>query len=701
MHRTHLNVDSRLSPNDLLIREPLGTRHVTAPLRMGGAGADIVLPAAGDLVWIDHEAGQWWLRPAPGGAVLVNGVTHREPLVLHDADVMQVGAAQIVFSAAGPALDVLHLSGNATVAPLQEEGLPGELVNPGIVEIRVAGEEAPVAAPIARRGVGRMLWWAVPAALLAAAILMLFRMVTVPLMLSPATAQVQVPGWFNWRSGDRLFLMAGHHQLQVRAEGYAARRIDLDTASIDAAQNPLRIELTLLPDTLVVDTAGVTGELWLDGQPAGPVPAAVPATAGRHALVIRAPRHVEYAAQIQVQGGGHTVPVRAALLPDYGWLVLDTSPAGAHVRIDDHDRGPAPLRVELDAGLRRLSITAPGRRGWNSQVAILAGQTLDLGVVDLSLPAPVVAAASTAQEAAADPASTASSAPAAAPPAPAAPRVQSALLGTLLLVPAGSFPQGSERREQGRRSNEVLRQVTLTRPYYLAEREVSNAQFRAFRAEHASGLALEKSLDLDNQAVSNISWSDAVEFCNWLSLREGFPAAYERREGRWQLVQPHNHGYRLPTEAEWEYAARYVDGQHWRRYAWGDSLPPPAGAANLGGAESLPPKPGTQTRLATALPGYRDEHAVVAPVGSYARTVAGFFDMGGNVSEWTHDVYASMPASGAVIDPFGPDTDGPHAVRGANWRTASIAELRLAWRDRAAGPSQTLGFRVARYVEAP
>jgi formylglycine-generating enzyme required for sulfatase activity len=73
--------------------------------------------------------------------------------------------------------------------------------------------------------------------------------------------------------------------------------------------------------------------------------------------------------------------------------------------------------------------------------------------------------------------------------------------------------------------------------------------------------------------------------------------------------------------------------------------------------------------------------------------------MGGNVSEWMHDVYASLPDASPVTDPAGADVEGPHVVRGANWRTASIAELRLAWRDRAAAASQTLGFRVARSVE--
>jgi formylglycine-generating enzyme required for sulfatase activity len=104
-------------------------------------------------------------------------------------------------------------------------------------------------------------------------------------------------------------------------------------------------------------------------------------------------------------------------------------------------------------------------------------------------------------------------------------------------------------------------------------------------------------------------------------------------------------------------------------------------------------------RLAAALPAYSDEHPVIAPVDSYGRSPAGFHNLGGNVSEWMHDVYASLPEAGPVTDPTGSQTDGPHSIRGASWRTATIAELRLAWRERAALPSQTIGFRVARYAE--
>jgi formylglycine-generating enzyme required for sulfatase activity len=344
-------------------------------------------------------------------------------------------------------------------------------------------------------------------------------------------------------------------------------------------------------------------------------------------------------------------------------------------------------------------------------VAIVAGQTLDLGRIDLAQPPAVALRAAeerrsdatiTAQPGAGGDAASPAPAPAPAPATPRPPpppRVQSALLGTLVLLPAGEYLQGSERREQGRRSNEVQRTVKLTRAFYLAATEVSNAQFKTFRPAHLAGVVAGKSLDLDPQAVSNISWNDAVEFCNWLSLREGLPAAYERREGRWQLVQPFNHGYRLPTEAEWEYAARYVDGRRWHRYAWGDTLPPPAGAANLAGAEALATKPGAESAAPSSVPQYRDEHEVIAPVDSYARSAAGLQGMGGNVSEWVHDVYESMPAAVEVSDPMGPATDGPHAVRGANWRSATIPELRLAWREGGPAPSVVIGFRVARLAE--
>jgi formylglycine-generating enzyme required for sulfatase activity len=574
----------------------------------------------------------------------------------------------------------------------------------GVREIFAAGEAATAAAagPAAgapRARSGRVLLIAAAVLLVAAAGLLL-ALVPVPLKLQPEGASVDTAGPFHWRAGDRLFVLPGERALNITHPGYRSRSLTLQVSRDLVDAEPLVVELARLPGTLAVDTGGVAAELVVDGQVVAQLPGEVEIEAGTHALTVRAPRHVDYTALLDIEGGGERQALTVQLQPAIGWLAFDTTPANASVRIDGVDRGTAPLRVELDAGLRQVSISAPGRRRWTSDIAIVAGQTLDLGRIDLAAPPPPPVAAAPAPASADVAASAATVETAPAPAPPPAPRLTSAV-GPLILLPAGKYVQGSDRREQGRRSNESQREVTLSRAFYLAENEVTNAQFRAFKPEHVSGLAREKSLDLDSQAVTSVSWDDAVEFCNWLSLRESLPLAYERRDGRWQLVEPNNRGYRLPTEAEWEYAARFVDGRSWQRYPWGNQLPPPAAAANLGGGESLPTRPGPDVRLATSLPDYRDEHVVVAPVGAYARSAAGFHDLGGNVSEWMHDVYVSLPDNRPVTDPMGASSNGPHVMRGANWQTTSIAELRPAWREQAASASQVLGFRVARYAEDP
>jgi formylglycine-generating enzyme required for sulfatase activity len=696
---------------EVRIREPLGERAAALPLVLGGEGAALPVPGMSTHgLTIEGRDGQWLVRPATGAEATLNGMPLVEATTLDAADVIGIGAAQVVVHPERGEIQVHHLAGNDTIAPLHRQALPGDEVVAGVREI-VAADSAEAAGvemadPAARRGsaAGRGRYWLVAAMLvLLAGAGVLFALVAVPLQLEPEGTTIEASGPLDWQAGDRLFLLPGLRELTFTHPGYRSQSLKLRVTRELADAEPLAVTLARLPDHYVIDTGGVAAELFVDGHRVAELPGEVEIEAGIHELIVRAPRFVDNVSMEDVEGGGNRRELKVQLQPATGWLVLDSTPANARVTIDGKDAGNAPLRLELDAGLRKLSLAAPGRRRWNSEVAIIAGQTLDLGRIDLAVPPPPeprVAAGPAKPETSATPGNEDSESAAPAVRAqPPAPRLTSALIGTLVLLPAGKYLQGSERREQGRRSNEVQREVTLTRAFYLAEDEVTNAQFRTFKADHMSGIAKDKSLDLDQQAVTNVSWDDAVEFCNWLSLREGLPAAYERRDGRWQLIEPYDTGYRLPTEAEWEYAARYVDGRKWQRYPWGDALPPPQGAANLGGAESLPTKNGPDARLASSLPGYRDDHPVVAPVGAYARSAAGFRDLAGNVSEWMHDVYISLPDSRPVTDPMGATRDGPHAVRGANWQTSSIAELRPAWRDQASAPSQVLGFRVARFAE--
>ena len=692
----------------LLIRDAGTERRVTAPVRLGGDSPfDVALPepvAAG--LALDQLAGQWWLRVGDSDTTRVNGRLQGVDCQLVDGDVIEVGGAHLVLrlAVALPAIDVYPLRGNETVAPDATPELPGEEVVAGLREIRVAsGDDSPrnATTPLHATGaktrgrvglvlalLGAMLlvgawWWIVP----------------VPFALTPVDATLAASNGPALRLGDRLYLPRGERELQLQSPGYQTSRRRLTVEPALSSQSPQVWSLTPLPGVLQVETQGVASEVLVDGERVGSAPGAVTVAAGRRSLRVQAPRHLDFVTELEVTGRGQTQKLVATLAPAWGWLELDTRPAGARIFIDEKDLGPAPQRLELDAGLRMLEVRAAGRRPWRSQIAITPGQTLALGTIDLATPPPpmpIVAATTGASGG-----STGAGADAVAAPTtvtPPAARLRSPLVGTLILVPAGSFSQGSERREQGRRSNESLRTVTITRPFHLAEREITNGQFRAFRAEHASGIAADRTLDLDGFAVSSVSWDDAVAFCNWLSQREGLPLAYERREGRWQRIEPFNTGYRLPTEAEWEYAARYVDGQRWRRFSWGASLPLPAAAENIAG-EEIPANPATGDRSLPILPGHRDEHIVVAPVGTYGRSALGFADLGGNVSEWMHDGYVSLLPAAPVSDPQGDATSTTHVIRGASWQTASVAELRLAWRERGSAAAQTLGFRVARSTE--
>ncbi|MDJ0853180.1 MAG: SUMF1/EgtB/PvdO family nonheme iron enzyme, partial [Myxococcota bacterium] len=265
----------------------------------------------------------------------------------------------------------------------------------------------------------------------------------------------------------------------------------------------------------------------------------------------------------------------------------------------------------------------------------------------------------------------------------------------LVRVEPGSFTMGSPRGEPGRRSNEAERAVELTRPFYIGATEVTNREFRNFDPEHRpadhSGFALSG----DQQPATRVSWEDAARFCNWLSRKESLPPAYVERGGTLVAAKPMGRGYRLPTEAEWAWAARFGAGKVDFRYPWGNEPDPPAGSGNYADASAAGIVP-------SVLLAYRDGYPVSAPVGANGANPLGLADVGGNVAEWVHDRYMLYPRSARekkAKDPLGPDSGGLYVIRGSGWKHASPTQLRLSYRDYGKEAREDVGFRIARYAD--
>ena len=251
-------------------------------------------------------------------------------------------------------------------------------------------------------------------------------------------------------------------------------------------------------------------------------------------------------------------------------------------------------------------------------------------------------------------------------------------------VPPGCFLMGSPGGENCREpSNETQRQVTLTRPLEVQSTEVTAALFKAVLGYNPA------TTSCADCPVDNVNWHQAVAFCNMLSVMEGDTRCYHcTGSGKSVTCEPEPpfsgngiyacSGYRLPTEAEWEYVYRAGT----------------KGALYNGSIASC-----TDKDTNAGLIGWYDKNSGLTShaAGQKAENAWGLKDMAGNVWEWCHDGYDAKPPAGPSIDPVGVGTAAQRVLRGGAFNTPAKT-LRAAWRavDPMTKISKDRGFRCVR-----
>jgi len=483
----------------------------------------------------------------------------------------------------------------------------------------------------------------------------------------PAGARVAVDGRDLGVTPLTAELDAGSYMLSLTAEGF--RR--WESAIQVQANTPQKIgpvELGLPDGRIAVRSVPAQADVAIAGRYRGRTPIDVELSPGVDYEVNVSRAGYEPSRRVLRVKPGERVAMNLNLKPIPGEVTVKGEPADAQLFIDGEARGAANQTLSLPSAELTLEVRRAGFQTFTTKVTPQPGFPR---VVEYRLLTPDQVRAARV---------------------PATIRSRAGI--ELKLIPVGSFKMGSPRREPGRRANETERAVSLKRPFYFGITEVTNAAYRQFQAEHLSGIVRDRSLDQESHPVVNITWQQAAEYCNWLSAQEGLPPAYVQQGDQLVPATPATIGYRLPTEAEWEWAARYQGGQATRRYPWGDSLPIAPKSGNFADRAGL-------AVLETALANYDDGFATTAPVARFTASPLGLFDLGGNVTEWMQDFYTVSTELGAEsnVDPTGPATGTRRVVRGSSWKSASVSELRLAWRDYADGKAQHIGFRLARYAE--
>jgi formylglycine-generating enzyme required for sulfatase activity/serine/threonine protein kinase len=452
------------------------------------------------------------------------------------------------------------------------------------------------------------------------------------------------------------------------------------------------VKLKTADGTIVVENVPADAVLEIDGDkltitPVKGEPVKIEAPPGKHYVVVRRGADMLLGERVVLESGkSYSLSVRKVPLKD-AVLVLEDLPADATVELDGQKVPLAavagqPLKIAAQPG-RHVVVVKQG-----DEVLLAEGVTLESRVQVKRVilrKEPLVARA----DAPAPPARGPESKEAAPPPAlkANAPRplpvreLTSRTTGMKLLrIESGEFMMGSPPGDQDAENDEKPQHKVRISPFFLGKTEVTEEQYQSVTGNNPSwfsrtggGNDRVGDRSTGEYPVQNVSWFDAITFCNALSEKDGLKAYYSISESDVKTREIHGTGYRLPTEAEWEYSCR---ARTKTMFSFGDD------PSELGNHAWYSGNSAQATH----------------PVGLKRANDFGLDDMHGNVWEWCFDWYSDKYYSQSPeVDPRGPEGAAARVLRGGSWGN-DPRNCRSAGRPGRTPDERNVyfGFRVAR-----
>ncbi len=448
----------------------------------------------------------------------------------------------------------------------------------------------------------------------------------------------------------------GRYALRVSANGYADT-IEQLTITRDAPQVNRDYQLEFKKENITLNLTPKGGTLLINGiQVKQPL---LLNSVASHRLTYMKAGYYQATQTIRPKPGQEN-KVTFRLKPEIGQVDISSSPT-ATVWINNKNYGTTPIQVSLPAVPHQVVFKKEGYRSVTKSIQPKGASAQKISATLL-----------TEEQA----------------KLKESPRTytNSAGVKLKLFLVNDQINMGAPRSEKGQRANEFQRTVRLSKPFYASVYEITNQQFAAFKPQKGQGVA--------NHPVTSINWQEAAAYCNWLSKQENLNPFYIMANGRITGFNSHANGYRLLSEAEWEWLARKSGKVRQTLFSWGNDTTIPINTANIADENA-------QGTVRFYVPSYRDGYAGIAPVGRFTKETSGLYDLAGNVSEWVHDVYSISPPlanSPTLNNPLGSRQGQTHVIKGANFRSGTMTTLRPAYREGLIQGRDDVGLRIGRYL---